>query len=113
MESSDALTVATNAAQGFQVFECQQCADKVRQTLVAAGHRGQRIEIRGAGGRDFMICVSYDGGQATITQNGRHVGIRVGDVVVDNLHPRGMPFEQWIKDFDAIGGVVVHSVIDF
>lgn len=113
MESSDALTVARNAAQGFQVFQCQQCAEKVRQALLAAGHRGQRIEIRGGGGRDFMICLSYDGGQTTITQNGRHLAIRIGDTVVDNLHPDGMPFDLWIKDFDAIGGVVVHSIIDF
>ncbi|MGH7170284.1 MAG: papain fold toxin domain-containing protein [Gemmataceae bacterium] len=113
MESSEALTVATNAAQGFQVFQCQQCAEKLRQALQAAGHRGQQIEIRGAGGRDFMICLSYDGGQSTITQNGRHVGVRVGDIVVDNLHPNGMPFDRWIKDFDAIGGVVVHSAVDF
>lgn len=113
MKSSDALTVATNAAHGFQVFQCQQCAEKIRQALLAAGHRGQLMEIRGVGGRDFMICVSYDGGQTTITQNGRHFGIRVGDMVVDNLHPDGMPFEQWIKDFDAIGGGVVHSAVDF
>ena len=113
MQAGDALTVATNAAPGFEVFQCQECAEQVQQALLAAGHRGQRIEIRGAGGRDFMICVSYDGGQATITQNGRHVGIRVGDIVVDNLHPQGMPFDQWIKDFDAIGGVVVHTVTDF
>jgi hypothetical protein len=113
MESSKALTVATNAAQGFQVFQCQQCAEKIRQALLAAGHRGQQIEIRGAGGRDFMICLSYDGGQTTITQNGRHMGIRIGDILVDNLHPDGVLFDQWIKDFDAIGGVVVHSIVDF
>jgi hypothetical protein len=113
MESSDALTVARNAAQGFQVFQCRECAEKVREALLAAGHRGQQIEIRGLGGRDFMIFVSYDGGQSTITQNGRHVGIRIGDIVVDNLHPNGMPFDEWIKGFDAIGGVVVHAVTAF
>lgn len=113
MESSDARAVAAHAAQGFQVFQCQACADNVKHALVAAGHHGQQLEIRGADGRDFMICISYDGGQATITQNGRHVAIRVGDIVVDNLHPDGISFEQWIKDFDAIGGVVLHSVIDF
>lgn len=113
MESSDARTVATNAAQGFQVFQCQACAENIKQALIAAGHQGQQIEIRGTAGRDFMICVSYDGGRMTITQNGRHVAIRVGDIVVDNIHPDGMPFDQWMRDFDAIGGIVVHSVLDF
>jgi len=113
LEPNDALTVAANAAQGFQVYQCQQCAEAIKQALVAAGYRGQRVEIVGTGRRDFMICLSYDGGQATITQNGRHMGIRIGDIVVDNLHPDGMPFDQWIKDFDALGGVIVHSVSDF
>ena len=113
MVPNDALTVAKGASRGFQVFQCQECAANIKDVLVAAGHRGQQVEIRGAGGRDFMICLSYDGGQATITQNGRHVGIRIGDIVVDNLHPDGMPFDGWLKDFDAIGGVVVHSAVDF
>ncbi len=113
MDPNDALTVAANAARGFQIFQCHECAENVKQALIAAGHRGQEIEIRGAGGRDFMICISYDGGQTTITHNGRHVAIRIGDTIVDNLHSNGMSFDQWIKDFDAIGGVVVHSTIDF
>ncbi len=46
-------------------------------------------------------------------QNGRHFGVRLGDVVFDNLHPKGMPFDDWMKDFDAIGGIEVLSVTDF
>jgi hypothetical protein len=111
--SDDALTVAAAAAQGFAVFQCQECADAIKAALLAAGQRGQQIEIRGAGGRDFMVCLSYDGGQTTITQNGRHQGTRVGDVVFDNLHPNGLLFDDWLSDFDAIGGIVVTSVIDF
>jgi Papain fold toxin 2 len=111
--ASDPLTVAASAARGFQVLQCQECARRIKDALLGAGHRGQLIEIRGAGGRDFMICLSYDGGQSTITQNGRHVGVRVGDVVFDNLHPDGMPFDQWLKDCDALGGVQVVSTVDF
>ena len=110
---SDALAVAASAARGFKLLQCQECAANVRNALVAAGHRGRWVEIRAAGSRDYIVCLSYDGGQATITQNGRHVGVRVGDIVFDNLHPDGMPFEQWLKDFDAIGGVVVHTTVDF
>ena len=36
-----------------------------------------------------------------------------GDLVFDNLHPNGMPYDQWMRDFDAIGGIVVHSVTNF
>ena len=71
------------------------------------------IEIRGAGGRDFIVCNSLPAKASAISQNGRHLGVRVGDTVFDNLHPNGMPFDQWIKDFDAIGGIKIHSVTDF
>ena len=105
--------MAAGAARGFGVSGCKECAQKIKDSLQAAGHRGQLVEIRGAGGRDFMTCLSHDGGQSTITQNGRHVGVRVHDTVFDNLHPNGMPFEQWLRDFDAVGGVIVHAVADF
>jgi hypothetical protein len=107
------LDIAARAARGFRLLQCEECAQQIKGALQAAGHQGQWIEIRGTGGGDFMVCLSYDGGQATITQNGRHVGIRVGDTAFDNLHADGMPFEQWLKDFDAIGGVEVHSASDF
>jgi hypothetical protein len=60
-----------------------------------------------------MICVSFDGGLQTITQNGRHLGVRVGDIVFDNLHPGGLSYEEWLRDFDAPAGVEVHSTTDF
>jgi hypothetical protein len=60
-----------------------------------------------------MVCLSYQGEQTTITQNGRHVGVRVGDTVFDNLHPNGMQYDQWLQDFDAHLGVVVASVMNF
>ena len=113
MDSSDPRIVAANAAQGFQVFQCEECAQNIKNALVAAGHRGEMVELRGSAGRDFIVCRSYDGGQATIYYSGRHLGVRLGNVVFDNLHSNGMDFEKWLKDFDAIGGVEVHSVIDF
>ena len=109
MASDDPATVAATAARGFQVGHCQACAENIRNTLVAAGLPGELVELRTAGGRDFMVCVSFDGGQATITQNGRHVGVRVGNMAFDNLHPDGMHFDRWLKDFDAVGGVIVSS----
>ncbi len=113
MTSADALLVAANAAKGFQLLQCEECAERVKDALLASGHRGQLLEIRTGSGRVFMVCLSYDGGQATITQNGRHVGVRVGNVVFDNLHSDGVPYDEWLKDFDAIGGVVVHSIVEF
>ena len=105
--------VAAGAAHGFKVFECVECATAIKRALQAAGHSGQWLEIRGAGRRPYMVCISFDGGAATITQNGKHIAVRVGDRAFDNLHPQGMPFEQWLGDFDAIGGVEITAEAAF
>ena len=99
MSPTSARDGATKAAQGFQRLRCQECAAAIRAALVAAGHKGQVIEIRARGDNDFMVCLSFDGGWASITQNGRHLGVRVGDEVFDNLHANGMDYEAWLKDF--------------
>jgi hypothetical protein len=113
VSSDDPLVVATAAAQGYRVLECEQCAANVKQALHTAGHHGEVIKIRGQAGGDFIVCLSYDGGAATITQNGRHVAVRIGAVVVDNLHPGGVPFDAWLRDFDAIGGITVRVTAAF
>jgi hypothetical protein len=109
----DPLVVAATAAQGFKVLQCQECADQVKAALLAAGHHGEVIELMDNLLNDFMVCVSYDGGATTITQNGRHVGVRVGDVVFDNLHPNGLPFDQWLQDYDSPGGIVIAAITAF
>lgn len=60
-----------------------------------------------------MVCFSYDGGQTRMTDTGHHVGVQVGDLVFDNLHPDGMPYGDWLQDFDGLGGVLVVSVTNF
>jgi len=111
--ADDPVAVAAQAAKGFAVLQCQECAENIKKALQDTGHQGQLIRIRGVADRDFMICFSYDGGKTTITQNGRHVGVGVGDFVFDNLHPTGFPFDDWLKDFDAPGGIMIESRVDF
>jgi hypothetical protein len=57
--------------------------------------------------------LSYGGGAATITENGRHFAVRVGNMVFDNLHPAGLSIDGWLQDFDAIGGVALHTTTPF
>jgi Papain fold toxin 2 len=110
---NQAADIAKRAAEGFGVLQCQECCKRIQQALSEAGFQGQIIEIRGAAGRDFMICMSHDAGQSTITQNGRHLGVRVAGLVFDNLHRAGMLYEEWLKDFDAIGGIEILRIVDF
>jgi hypothetical protein len=34
-------------------------------------------------------------------------------MVYDNIHRNGIPFDQWLKDFDAVGGIRIHELLDF
>ncbi len=79
--------------------------------LKKAGHKGELIELKGGG--DFIVSQSLPGRSAAISENGRHLGVRVGDMVFDNITPQGIPYEQWIKSFNSLGGVTVKSVAGF
>jgi hypothetical protein len=109
MSAEVEIAIAAKAAQGFDVLHCYECAAQIEKALQAHGLHGRRIEIRGAAGREIMVCLRYQGGNDTITITGWHVGIWVRDLMFDNLHPDGIPFDQWVKDFDAPGGMIVAS----
>jgi hypothetical protein len=104
---------AARAAHGFGHLQCQECAEAVQRAVAAVGGRGQIIELRGGGQRGFIISKSLPPTATAISRNGRHVGVRVGHMVFDKLRPEGMPFDRWIADFDALGGVRVPSITDF
>jgi hypothetical protein len=104
--------IAAKAAQGYPVLQCQECAEHIRNALVAAGFHGQVVELKGREGYEHMVCMSYHEGRDSITENGRHLGVRVGDMVFDNLHPAGMPYDAWVQDFEAPEGFDVR-VSDF
>jgi papain fold toxin 2 of polymorphic toxin system len=109
----DSKQIAAAAAQGYKLFQCEECADNIEKALIRAGYSGQRIELRSGQGYPFMGCLSYDGAWTSITQNGRHVAIRIEDIVFDNLHPSGMPYDQWLSDFFAPTSVVLYRVDSF
>ena len=113
MSPTNAREVAAKAAQGFPLLQCQECADAIRAALLAAGHGGQVIEIRAVGRLLFMVCSSYMSGNVSITENGRHLGVRVGDDVFDNLHPEGLRYGLWLAEFDAPDGIESFSTTDF
>jgi hypothetical protein len=102
--------IAAEVTRRFPIGKCDECATTLIGRLKAAGIKGQRIEIRG--GHDFIVSATH-GAQEAISRNGRHVGVRVGEMVYDNIHPNGLPFSQWLKDFDAAGGIRIHEILDF
>jgi hypothetical protein len=113
VDPTSARNIAAQAAKGFSLLKCHECAEAIRTALVAAGHNGQLIELRAMDNKPYLVCLSFECGLTPITQNGRHLGVRVGDLVFDNLHPDGMLYDEWLQDFDARTGVKIHSVTEF
>jgi hypothetical protein len=108
--ASNAQVIASTAAQGFKNLQCQECAAKVMAALKKSGIKGELVELNG--GKGFMISKSFSRTEA-ISENGRHLEVRVGDMVYDNIHLNGIPYAEWVKDFDSIEGVVVKSITGF
>ncbi len=85
--------------------------DNIKAAMQTAGRNGEVIEIRG--GARFITCNSLPASAPAISRNGRHLGVRVGNLVFDNWHPNGIAYDLWLLDFDAVGGISVFSVTSF
>jgi hypothetical protein len=76
----------------FQNLECEDCARAIQQWLRDNGEVGQLLRIRTAMGEDFILSQRRlaIGDDASITENGMHYGVKVGDLVFDNLGLEGL-----------------------
>jgi Papain fold toxin 2 len=100
--------------QNHQNLACESCARAIQQWLRANGEDSQLLRIRTAMGEDFILsqrrCAMGD--DESITENGMHYGIQVGDVVFDNPAAEGLPIDQWLADFECQSGDFLLEPID-
>lgn len=52
----------------------------------------------------------FVGAGKTITTNGRHQAVRVGDTVFDNFFPNGVPYDWYVDALHAPAGISINSV---
>ena len=107
-----ALDLAREAAQGFKKFECVECAETVAGALKEQGISGQIIKVKTRQGSDFIVSDRFKEGATSITENGYHEAVRVGDTVFDNVSPDGIPADQFFKDLHSLDGLEF-EIIDF
>lgn len=89
----------------FKPLQCTQCASAMVTALQAQGIRGQVLNIRAAG--DFIASDLVRGGTTSITRNGFHQAVQVGDMVFDNFLPGGVAYPTYVQSLHAIGGVTI------
>jgi hypothetical protein len=92
-----ARRLATTIASKFDVFDCDKCAKAIARRLGKDFQaRFERLSIVGEG--DIIGLAATD---MQISKNGVHVGVRIGDIIVDNIHPDGVPADKWPDQFIA------------
>ena len=98
---ASALRIAriASAAGNKGMFQCKQSADAMLKGFAKAGIPAQKVTLQWSGGKGYVI--NAEG--TVISQTGEHVGVRVGDMVYDNLNQTGVPYAKWIESFMATG----------
>ena len=94
-------------AEQYQLFQCQTCADDLQHWLKMHHILGVYIKIVARNG-DFIISERV-GSDISITQNGCHYGIEVAGKVFDNLPNSGLTKQEWLSDFECVGGFEIEE----
>lgn len=94
-------------AEGFNVGECVQAADAIKESLKSKNLHGAIIEIQFTGGKGYIWSESR---QMVISINGYHCGVLYNGLVYCNVHPYGLPKEVWISDFWSTGSESIREI---
>jgi RHS repeat-associated protein len=107
--------IAAQAAQPFKnkIGKCEECAAHIKAKMQAAGEHGVVIKIvKPTKAKEYDYIYSDSQGKV-ISTNGEHFGVLANGLVYDNLHPDGLPRDQWLNDFHSRHGIVIESETPF
>lgn len=99
-----AQVFATLPKSLFEPLNCTGAAKAMSKALKARGIPHERVAFQARG--EFMVNDLVGRGKASITKNGYHEAVRVGNMVYDNFLPQGVPWDTYFKALHADGGVV-------
>ena len=109
---NNCVTIAAKVAEKFDIFDCVPCAKALVKAFKAQKITGEVIELESGEGF-FRNIISKTLNNQAISTNGRHVGVKVGDMVYDNIHKAGIPYADWINDLEAHNGIKIKSATPF
>lgn len=76
-----------------QLNMCKAFSSSLAKKMTAQGLKGEMVVLKSDTGFIWSETLGK-----TISTNGDHVGIKVGNMVYDNMFPKGIPYNQWLKD---------------
>ena len=95
-------------AGSYGTFKCKEAADAMQKHLQKKGLHGSVITLTFPDANyGFVISLSKN---ETISENGLHRGIEFNGIVYCNVHPYGLPKQQWINDFMAVGRRKINEI---
>ena len=78
-----------------QIFQCKQFAAELMERMTAQGMKGEMVTLKSS--RNIWS----DAFNTNISTDGNHVGVKVGNMVYDNLYPQGIKFTDWMMDLQV------------
>lgn len=94
-------------AEDFGDFKCIEATEAMKEYLKKKKIHGYEITIQYPTYPGYVFTKMYD---RMISKNGIHVGVEYNGLVYCNVHPGGLPYEEWINDFEAVGQRTVTRV---
>ncbi len=96
----EARRVAAEVAAKFGIFECGRCAAEIAKRL-GKDFPATFERLRTSDKSDVIGLARED---TQISTNRTHAGVRVGDVVFDNVHADGVAEREWDARFVSATG---------
>ena len=90
----------------FRPLQCTQCTTAMVDALKSQGLRGEVLSIKANGGFQNIVNDLVGPGR-TITENGLHQAVKIGDMVFDNFLRNGVPYEVYVNSLHAPMGVAI------
>ena len=76
-----------------QLNMCKDFAANLVERMTAQGIKGEMVVLKSDTGYIWSETLGK-----TISTNGDHVGVKVGNMVYGNLFPKGVKYGQWASD---------------
>jgi hypothetical protein len=112
VDKNHVQTVAEAITKKFGLYECRQCADELEREFLRIGVSGAFLTLEAISARPYILMKDSNfklpwrgSADETITRNGFHYGIRIGNTVFDNIFRSGIEFSEWQRSFDCAGSI--------
>lgn len=98
-------SIIPSIARQFGNLDCVPCADAIKSALKGEGISGEIVTLQAnSSKRGFIYSETGIKGEHIISKSGLHRGILVDGKMYDNIHTDGINYQDWLNDFDVLGG---------